>query len=126
MPKATSAHGPSEQVIKLPICEVCISEVQRCAIQIWHQMAASTWAGLGFKPIKSRFLVLKKRRATDQFHFLLGDAPNPSVTEKPVKNLDTSNLKDTAAHQATSDDLSSWLSIVDRSELPGKFKAWTY
>lgn len=40
--------------------------------------------------------------------------------------LFTSDLKDTAASQVTSNDVTSWLSAVDRSGLPGKFKAWIY
>lgn len=39
--------------------------------------------------------------------------------------LFTSDLKDAAAHQATSNDVTTWLSAV-RSGLPGKSKAWIY
>lgn len=48
------------------------------------------------------------------------------MSEKPVKSfgkLFPGDLKDTASRQATGDDLNSWLSAVDRSGLPGKFKA---
>lgn len=57
------------------------------------------------------------------------DTKIPSVSEKPAKSLGelfTGNLKDTAAQQGTSDDLNTWLSAVDKSGLPGKFKAWIY
>lgn len=53
----------------------------------------------------------------------------PSVAEKPVKHLGkvyTSDLKDTTAQQACANDLSTWLTTVDKSGLPGKFKAWIY
>lgn len=49
------------------------------------------------------------------------------MSDKPVKSLGklfTSNLKDTAARQETSNNLNLWLSAVDKSGLPGKFKAW--
>ncbi|XP_075343502.1 uncharacterized protein LOC142401936 [Odontesthes bonariensis] len=35
-------------------------------------------------------------------------------------------LRDTAALQATSEELGTWLRAVDKSGLPGKFKAWLY
>ncbi|KAL3972927.1 tetraspanin-7 [Sarotherodon galilaeus] len=35
-------------------------------------------------------------------------------------------LKDAASIQATNEDLETWLSSVDKSGLPGKFKAWIY
>ncbi|XP_049897834.1 uncharacterized protein LOC126388657 [Epinephelus moara] len=53
----------------------------------------------------------------------------PSVGEKPVKSLGKiydCTLKDTAALQATSEELGTWLTAVDKSGLPGKFKAWIY
>ncbi|KAI4893316.1 hypothetical protein NFI96_007741 [Prochilodus magdalenae] len=48
-----------------------------------------------------------------------------NASKKPGK-LFTGNLKDTTACQGTSDDLDTWLSAMDRSGLPGKFKAWIY
>lgn len=88
-----------------------------------------TWARMSFKPAKSRSLVLKEGKVTDRFRFALGGTQIPPVSEKPVKNLGklfTSSLKDTAARQGTSDDLSTWLLAVDKSGLRGKFKAWIY
>lgn len=84
---------------------------------------------MSFKPAKSRSLVLRKGKVADEFRFCLGDTRIPSVSEMPVKSLGklfTSDLKDKVARQAASDDLSSWLSTVDRSGIPGKFKAWNY
>ncbi|XP_061902037.1 uncharacterized protein LOC133649222 [Entelurus aequoreus] len=88
-----------------------------------------SWARMSFKPSKSRSLVLRKGKVTDRFRFSLADTQIPSVLEKPVKSLGklfTGDLKDTAARQATSDNLNMWLSAVDKSGLPGKFKAWIY
>ncbi|KAK1788714.1 hypothetical protein P4O66_002535 [Electrophorus voltai] len=49
--------------------------------------------------------------------------------EQPVKILgklfDTS-LKDSAAIQKSNDELGVWLTKVDKSHLPGRFKAWIY
>ncbi|CAJ1076455.1 uncharacterized protein LOC119791846 [Xyrichtys novacula] len=36
------------------------------------------------------------------------------------------SLKDTAAIQSTNQELEAWLVAVDKSGLPGKFKAWVY
>ncbi|XP_063080140.1 uncharacterized protein LOC134470047 [Engraulis encrasicolus] len=88
-----------------------------------------SWARMSFKPGKSRSLVLRKGKVTDRFRFRLGDTTIPSVSEKPVKSLGklfTGDLKDTRARQTASDDLNQWLSAVDKSGLPGKFKAWIY
>lgn len=78
-----------------------------------------TWERVSFKPAKSRSLVLRKGRVTNQFSFSVGGTQIPSPTEKPVKSLGKtfiSILKDTAVHQATSDDFNSWLSTVAMSE----------
>lgn len=56
----------------------------------------------------------------------LGGNQIPSVTQEPVKSqgtVFTSDLKDTAAQKATSEDLHTWLSAMASQ---GKFKAWIY
>ncbi|KAL1249583.1 hypothetical protein QQF64_020588 [Cirrhinus molitorella] len=53
----------------------------------------------------------------------------PSITEKPVKSLGKvfdCSLSDTIAIQTTTKELETWLSTVDKSGLPGRFKAWMY
>ncbi|XP_077372334.1 uncharacterized protein LOC144033646 [Festucalex cinctus] len=88
-----------------------------------------SWARMNFKPAKSRSLVVRKGKVSDKFHFFIGDTQIPSVGEKPVKSLGKiydSTLKDTAALRATSEELGAWLTAVDKSGLPGKFKAWVY
>ncbi|XP_073731592.1 uncharacterized protein [Misgurnus anguillicaudatus] len=87
------------------------------------------WARMDFKPAKSRSLVVRKGKVTDQFRFTLGGIQIPSVREKPVKSLGKiydCSLKDTAAIQTTTNQLGSWLMAVDKSGLPGKYKAWIY
>ncbi|XP_053176235.1 uncharacterized protein LOC128359949 [Scomber japonicus] len=89
----------------------------------------TTWARMRFKPEKSRSLVLKGGKVTDRFSFFLGDTQIPSVTEKPVKSLGKifdCSLRDTASIRATNEQLDGWLKAVDKSGLPGKFKAWVY
>ncbi|XP_053170226.1 uncharacterized protein LOC128354001 [Scomber japonicus] len=89
----------------------------------------TTWARMRFKPEKSRSLVLKGGKVIDRFSFFLGDTQIPSVTEKPVKSLGKifdCSLRDTASIRATNEQLDGWLKAVDKSGLPGKFKAWVY
>lgn len=73
------------------------------------------------KSTKSRSLALGKDK---------GDIKIPSASEKSAKSLGTlfiSDLKDPVAHQATSDDLTSpWLSVVDKSGLPGPSKIYQH
>ncbi|XP_074527636.1 uncharacterized protein LOC141791255 [Halichoeres trimaculatus] len=89
----------------------------------------TTWARMRFKPEKSRSLVLKRGKVTDRFQFSLAGTKIPSVTEKPVKSLGKMfdcSLKDAASIRATNKQLECWLTTVDKSGLPGKFKAWVY
>lgn len=88
-----------------------------------------TWARMGFKPTKSRFLVLKRGKIVDRFCFSLAGATIPSITEQPVKSLGKvldCRLEDSASIQKTSKELKTWLSRVKKSGLPGRFKAWIY
>lgn len=81
-----------------------------------------SWAQMSFKPAKSRSLVLNRGRVTDKFCFRLGENLIPSVTEIPVKSLRkvfNCGLKDTNSIKFTSADLEGWLSVVDKSGLPG-------
>ncbi|XP_063050368.1 uncharacterized protein LOC134445223 [Engraulis encrasicolus] len=89
----------------------------------------TSWARMTFKPAKCRSLVLRKGRVEDKFRFHMNGLQIPSLTEKPVKSLGKlfdATLRDTAAIQAMHAELKTWLAAVDRSGLPGKFKAWIY
>ncbi|TWW71597.1 hypothetical protein D4764_16G0000940 [Takifugu flavidus] len=84
---------------------------------------------MSFKPTKSRSMVLKKGKVVDNFRFSISGTVIPSITEQPVKSLGKlfdSSLKDTAAIQKSTEELGGWLTKVDKSGLPGRFKAWIY
>lgn len=88
-----------------------------------------SWARMSFKPAKSRSLVLKKGKEADCFRFALGETTIPSVADRPVKSLGKifySSLKDSAAIKQAKCDLTNWLTAIDSSGLPGKFKAWIW
>ncbi|KAL7849539.1 hypothetical protein SRHO_G00211620 [Serrasalmus rhombeus] len=57
------------------------------------------WARMRFEPAKSRSMVLRKGKGS---------------------------LKDSTSIQSTCAELDGWLKSVDKSGLPGKFKAWVY
>nr|XP_014269084.2 uncharacterized protein LOC106676625 [Maylandia zebra] len=88
-----------------------------------------SWARMSFKPSKSRSMVLKKGKVTDKFRFSISGTIIPSITEQPVKSLGKlfdSSLKDSTAIQKANEELGAWLIKVDKSGLPGRFKAWIY
>ncbi|XP_061878077.1 uncharacterized protein LOC133630482 [Entelurus aequoreus] len=88
-----------------------------------------SWARMSFKPAKSRSLVLKRGKVTGKFCFSLGTTKIPSLTEEPVKSLGkvfNCSLRDVASTKSTNQDLETWLTVVDKSGLRGKFKAWIY
>ena len=87
-----------------------------------------TWARMYFKPAKSRSLVLKIGKS-EKVRFTVTGETIPTLREKPIKSLDktfNSSLKDTAAKQKTVKDLEEWLTKIDKSGLPGRFKAWLF
>ncbi|KAJ3580977.1 hypothetical protein NHX12_017218, partial [Muraenolepis orangiensis] len=87
------------------------------------------WARMRFKPAKSRSMVLRKGKVVDKFRFNIADTAIPSISEKPVKSLGNvfdCSLRDTTSIQSTCTELDGWLKSVDKSGLPGKFKAWVY
>ena len=87
------------------------------------------WARMRFKPGKSRSLVLQKGKIKSTARFTIADEFIPTVTEKPVKSLGKwfdSSTKDQAAIKGIWGDLDDWLRKIDKSGLPGKFKAWLY
>ncbi|XP_075893028.1 uncharacterized protein LOC142895694, partial [Nelusetta ayraudi] len=88
-----------------------------------------TWARMSFKPSKSRFMVLKRGKVADKFWFSISGIAIPSITEQPIKRLGKlfdATLKDSAAIQKSIEELGGWLTKVDKSGLPGRFKAWIY
>ncbi|KAJ3588277.1 hypothetical protein NHX12_011870 [Muraenolepis orangiensis] len=74
-------------------------------------------------------MVLRKGKVVDKFRFNIADTAIPSISEKPVKSLRKvfdCSLRDTTSIQSTCTELDGWLKSVDKSGLPGKFKAWVY
>ncbi|XP_033755855.1 uncharacterized protein LOC117338607 [Pecten maximus] len=86
------------------------------------------WARMKIKPTKSSSLVLKNGKMREH-KFQVGDEVIPTVSEKPVKCLGKffdDTLGDTRNVRVTGKQLEGWMIAVDRSALPGKYKAWIY
>ncbi|XP_063448172.1 uncharacterized protein LOC134727719 [Mytilus trossulus] len=87
-----------------------------------------TWARMKVKPSKSRSLVVKNGKVKEE-RFKIGDEIIPTVSEKPVKCLGkwfNNTLSDKLNVEDTYKQLDDWLKAVDKSGLPGKYKAWIY
>ena len=86
-----------------------------------------TWARMSFNAKKSKSLVLKKGKLSEDWFKLSGEYI--PTNDKPAKSLGKCfdhTLNDTVANQETRDRLERWLIKIDRSGLPGSFKAWIY
>jgi hypothetical protein len=87
------------------------------------------WSRMAFKPAKSRSLVLRKGKVIDHIRFKIGGDYIPTVTQKPVKSLGKwfdDTLKDARGIKSMEKQANEWMVTVDRSGLPGKYKAWCY
>ena len=95
----------------------------------WVLKGIVTWARMSFNASKSRSLVLKLGIAMEKERFKLSGETIPTIQEKSIKSLGKCidrSLRDTIAIQETNDKLEKWLTKVDKSDLPGRFKAWIY
>ena len=77
------------------------------------------------KPAKSRSLVIKNGKPKKMI-FKIDGNPIPTVEEKPIKCLGkwfTIDGKDITMIHDMSDQAEAWLKEVDKSGLPGTYKA---
>ena len=65
----------------------------------------------------------------EKVRFTVAGETIPTLSKKPIKSLGktfNSSLKDTTTKQKTIKDLEEWLTKIDKSGLPGRFKAWLF
>ena len=65
----------------------------------------------------------------EKVRFTVAGETIPTLCEKPIQSLGktfNSSLKDTATKQKTIKELEEWLTKIDKSGLPGRFKAWLF
>ncbi|XP_052251742.1 uncharacterized protein LOC127858578 [Dreissena polymorpha] len=88
-----------------------------------------TWARKEFKPGMLRSLVVRKGKVTSQFKLCIRGEEIPSLEDKPIKCLGkwfNSSLRDTNCQDMLRQQVAEGLQRIDKSELPGKFKAWVF
>ncbi|XP_076113544.1 uncharacterized protein LOC143081178 [Mytilus galloprovincialis] len=86
------------------------------------------WARMKFKPSKSRSLIVRKGKVQDETFELAGEKI-PTVGEKPVKCLGKmfdATLADMVNMGEVQVQLVEWLTKIDKSGFPGRYKAWIY
>ncbi|XP_076075792.1 uncharacterized protein LOC143046522 [Mytilus galloprovincialis] len=84
------------------------------------------WARMKFKPSKSRSLIVRKGKVQDETFELAGEKI-PTVGEKPVKCLGKkfdATLADMVNMGEVQVQLVEWLTKIDKSGLPGRYKAY--
>ena len=87
-----------------------------------------TWARMSFNATKSKSLVLKRGKLSND-RFKLSGEHIPTIKDKPAKSLGKHfdhTLKDAVAIQETRNRLERWLNKIDRSGLSGCFEACIY
>lgn len=65
----------------------------------------------------------------NHYRFKIGKDVIPTVLEKPVKSLGRwyrAELNDKAIVKGTLDQEEEWLKVLEKSGLPGKYKAWSF
>ena len=88
-----------------------------------------TWARMKFKPKKSRCMIMRKGRIVTNINLLVQGEAIPSIKDNPIKCLGKwydDSLRDHNNIDNTKRQVSVWLNKIDKSGLPGKFKAWIY
>lgn len=82
-----------------------------------------------FKPRKSRSMIIRKRKITDKYDLLIQGEIIPSIKDNPIKCLGkwyNESLKDKNNVHSTEKQVEGWLKNIEKSGLPGKFKAWLH
>ncbi|XP_021365777.1 uncharacterized protein LOC110458420 [Mizuhopecten yessoensis] len=88
-----------------------------------------SWARMKFKARKSRCMIMRKGRLTQQFKLKVQGEEIPSIADNPIKCLGKwfdASLKDTSNISSMQKQAIEWMRKIDKSGLPGKFKAWRW
>ncbi|XP_030008310.1 uncharacterized protein LOC115431800 [Sphaeramia orbicularis] len=99
----------------------------RWVLTVLDRMA--TWARMKFKPKKSRCMVIRKGKVTNRVTLHVQGEVIPSIRENPIKCLGKwfdDSLTDRKNISSTEKQAEEWLRRIEKSGLPGKFKAWLY
>ncbi|XP_068595260.1 retrovirus-related Pol polyprotein from type-1 retrotransposable element R2 [Brachionichthys hirsutus] len=89
----------------------------------------ATWARMKFKPKKSRSMVIRNGKVAIKYRLEVQGEVIPSIKDNPIKCLGKwydSSLNDRSSVSMSEKQAADWLERIDRSGLPGKFKAWLF
>ena len=89
----------------------------------------ATWARMTFKPKKSRSLVIKKGKVTQQFHLKVQGEVIPTIVGNPIKCLGKwydDSLNDRKNVSRIKQQVEEGMRNIDKTGLPGQFKTWIY
>ena len=95
----------------------------------WILTTLTSWARMKFKPAKSRYMVIKNGRLTTRFRLGIQDDDIPSIEGNLIKCLGKwydDTLQDVNNSKRVEEQVKDGLKNIDRSGLPGKFKAWLF
>ncbi|KAL2095427.1 hypothetical protein ACEWY4_010146 [Coilia grayii] len=87
------------------------------------------WARMKIKPAKSRSLSLRKGVRSNRTIFVAGGEEIPLLATQPVRSLGlsyTADLSDKQMGEAVRKQLADGLAKISESQLPGKYKVWSY
>ena len=87
------------------------------------------WAGMKFKPRKSRSVVIVKGKIESRYCFRIQGTDIPTIKDSAIKCLGKcydETLNDSENVKRFKQQVSSGLAKIERSLLPGKYKLWFY
>ncbi len=87
------------------------------------------WARMKIKPAKSRSLSLRKGVRSDRAIFVAGGEEIPWLANQPVRSLGrtySADLSDRQMGETVRKQLADGLARINQSQLPGKYKVWSY
>ena len=128
--------GPRINNVRQPPCRAFVDDItvitesfigSKRIVKCLESLAR--WARMAFKPDKSRSLVLLKGVLQVKQTLTIEGFRIPTLSEKPVKCLGKyydSTLKDVDQIKAANKQLLSWLELIEKCLLPGRFKVWCY
>ena len=89
----------------------------------------TAWSRMAFKPRKSRSLIIKKGKITEQFQLMVQGEKIPFIIGNPMKCLwkwYDETLCDRTNISRIGQQVSEGMRNIDKTCIPGKFKAWIY
>lgn len=126
--KKKDTHIPvlKEYMDDITICTASVASAQEVLGKVNEFMK---WSRMRIKPAKSRSLVLKHGKVSQDEPFEVNGQVIPGVQNNPVKFLGriiNGDLNDKQARASLETSLERWLKLLDKCVLTGVMKCWCY